>query len=396
MADSYAYTAIGAITGGDAVIMRADRADLATLAFGSMYNWDGVTWTQVTDVDAPSPATTLAIVARRWVAGFEDNDAWGWSKAGLFNDWDPSGVAVDQDLPDPIVGQEEIGGDLWSFNSRSTQIWQATGGDEAGAFAKVTGINIKVGLAGPNAVAKMGAGVMILGHTRQVFGTDGSGLSPIPNPGLEQALKALSVAELSECLAWSYTDVAKEFWGLNSAALDSAHVFDNETKLWHERKRYGRNGAGYDVDFSATAFGKTFVAGSDSPKVWSLEDDVFYDESDPIVRVMTVHIPSQGTVAVSRLVWDMSTRAVPLEGQGSSPVMRVRTSNDNGDSWSDWRTIDLPTLANKFLIQDFAFGLADPLNGMLIQHEISDPIGFTFNGLWVNPTPQELNGAIAA
>lgn len=394
MTSSLSYTNVGAISGSDDVTIRADRADWAIRAFGELYRWNGSAFTNITDADAPDFSQTLAVVARRWVAAFEDNDAFGWSVAGDPTDWPTNNQAQDQDMPDPIVGQENIGGDLWNFNAESTEPWQPTGGAETSAFAKVPGARIPIGLAGRSAVAQMGGGAMLLGHTRQVFGTSGYDLTPVPNPALESALTSLTEAQLGQCAAWSYRDPGKEFWGLN-AGLELGHVYDGETGLWHCRARYGAN---YDVHFATSAFGKRFVASRNARKVWSLEDDVYTDGVDddgediPLIADMTVHIQASGDVPVDRLVFDIVTFGVPLEGQGSSPVMRARTSSDNGENWSNWRDLALPTAATgPFHVQDFAWGLASNQHGMLVQISIADPIGFNIAGVWVNPSEQELN-----
>ena len=395
ISSSYSATNVGSIGGGDVVTMRADRSDLAVRAYGELYRWNGTAFTNVSDVDAPLFAETLAVVARRWVAAFEDNDAFGWSVAGDFSDWPANNQAQDQDMPDPIVGQEEIGGDLWSFGSKSTQIWQPTGGAEEVAFSPVTGANIPIGMAAREAFAKTAGGGMLLGHTRVVYGTQGYDLVPVANLSLESALKALTVAEMADCVACSYRDGSKEFWGLN-AGLENGSWFDLSTGLWHDRSKYGADE--YDIDFAASAFGKVFVASRSSPKIWSLEDDVYIDgydadgETIPIVRDLTVHIPSQGDVPVDRLVFDMVVRAVPLTGQGSSPKMMVRYSNDNGETWDTWRDLDLPTPSNAFRVQDWGLPMASAENGLLVHIRITDPVGWAFSGAWVNPSEEEMNG----
>lgn len=386
--DGFGFASVGALAGGEAVTMRADRANLGIRAFGQLKLWDGTDFTQVTDTNAPSFAQTFAVVAGRWVAAFQDNDVFGWAKAGLPLEWDPNGQAADFDLPDPIVGQEEIGGDLWSFNARSTQIWQATGGAENAAFAKMAGVNVKVGLAARSAFAPVGAGGMMLGHNRVVHGTQGAGLVPVPNLSLETALKDLSASELADCVAWSYQNGSKEFWGLN-AGLSSGHVYDADVQLWHERKRYGYDA--YDIDFVTNAFGMILAASRQGPEVWSLDDDVYTDAGDPIVREFTVAVPAQGDVPVDRIVWAIQTRDTPLSGEGSEPTMLVATSTDSGLTWSDEREVSLPTRSNRFRVQEFAFGRASAENGMLIRHRISDPFGFAAYGLWVNPTDTEIN-----
>jgi hypothetical protein len=390
LSSNYSSTTIGTINGGDMVTMRADRSDLAILSSGVLRRWNGTTLAGISDVDAPTNAETLAIVARRWVAAFSDNDAFGWSVAGDYSDWPANNQAQDQDMPDMIVGQEEIAGDLWSFNAETTQVWQATGGAEESAFAKVQGVSIPFGLAGRHAIAAFGGGAMLLAHTRQVMGTSGYDLQPVAYPDLESTLKDLTEAELADCAAWSYRAPGKWFWALN-AGLEIGYVFDGETGLWHGRTKYGSDE--YDLDFATSAFGRVFVAGRQSRKVWVLDDNVYTDDGDPILREMTVHIPSQGDVPVDKLVFDLVTRDVPVTGQGSSPVMQVRTSSDNGEVWSDWRELALPTPSNKFRVQDFAFGVASAEHGMLVHMRISDPIGFAFHGVWINPSEQEMNAA---
>jgi hypothetical protein len=398
MTSSLSYSDIGALAGGDLVTMRADRADLGVLAFGSLHNWDGTTFGTVNDADAPNPATTFAVVARRWIAAFEDNDAFGWSKSGLYNDWDANGQAVDQDLPDPIVGQEELAQELWSFNATSTQVWQPTGGAEDSAFSKIPGVSIERGLAARTAVAKLRSRkqLVILGDNRQLHATQGYDLVPIENAALEQDLKALSETELAACALWSYEDGGKEFVALSTGALEKGYVLDAETGLFHQRARYGASV--YDIDFAAAAFGKVFVASRSSRKIWSLEDDVYIDGYDasgdavPLIRDMTVSIPSVGDVPVDRLVFHVVTRDVPVTGQGAAPVMQVRTSNDGGESWSDWRELQLPTPSDReFHVQDFSWGQASHEHGMIVHIRISDPIGFAFYGVDVNPTEEELS-----
>lgn len=394
MSASYTYSEVGEINGGDIVQMRADREDLALLTFGVMRRWTGAAYTVIEDEDAPTFTGALAVVARRWVAANQGTDLFGWALAGDPTDWPANNEAQDQDLPDPLVGLEEIGGDLWAFGSKTTGVWQATGGAEEVAFAKMGGVGISVGLAGRDAFAPMGAGGMLLGHNRVVYGTQGFNLTPVPNLALEQALKALTASELEDCAAWSYEDGSKELWGIN-AGLAEGHVFDAQTGLWHLRSKYGSDT--YDIDFAASAFGQIFVASRQSPAVWTLDDDVYIDGFDdngdaiPIQRDMTLSIPSAGDVPVSRLVFDVKLKDVPSTGQGSSPKMLLRASSDGGASWDTWQDVDLPTPQNKFRPQAWALGLATAEHGMLVQLRITDPIGFAFSGVWINPTLEEMN-----
>jgi hypothetical protein len=81
----------------------------------------------------------------------------------------------------------------------------------------------------------------------------------------------------------------------------------------------------------------------------------------------------------------------PLSGQGSAPTLMLEVSSDNGNSWSDERTVSLPANgAWGKRIQAYRFGMFRTEYGMLVRIRISDPVGFALYGVWVNPTHDEI------
>jgi hypothetical protein len=393
ISDAWTYAGLGIVPGGDVVTLRAMRSNLMLRAAGTLNLYDGSSLTQVTDVDAPANASTLAIVGNRVVAANATTDGFDWSKAGLPLVWDVDGAAADIDLPDPIIGQEEISGDLWSFNSRSIQPWQATGGSEAEAFSPITGAAIPRGLIGREAIAKIGAGRIFLGDDKVAYGTSGLSVNPIVNPDMEDALEVFTEAELAvDAIAWSYKVGSKEFWVLRSA-LDRAFCYDVAEGVWHERTRFGADQ--YDVAFAARAYGSVVVASPDSGDLWALDPDVFDDAGNPIERVMTFNIPVGADTSVNRLVFDMRCRDQPVSGQGSEPTMMLNWSTDGGETWAlqdgNLREVSLPGPGVYGMrIQSYTFGLAKSETGWLLQITITDPIRFSLAGIWVNPTEDEL------
>lgn len=386
----WGFGSVGTITGADDVWIVPFQSDVAGLALGLIYHWDGTTYTQVSDGDAPTYCSTLASVAYRLVASTQTGDGFSWCKAGLFNDWDSSGNAADIYLPDPIVNQFELGFELYSFNSTSIQPWQPTGGSEAEAFATSPGSAVRIGLATRAAIARVGDGAMFLGHDRRIYRMAG-GLQPIPNRDLESALAALTQADIdADVRAWSYTHESKTYWGL-TAGLERAWVYDLDLGLWHERARYGEDM--YDVDFATSAFNgaSVVVASSNATYLWSLESSVFTDDGDPIEREMTIHVPLEGDGSIDRIVLDASFGSQPTVGQGSAPILMLSVSTDGGNSWCEERRISLPILGDYDLrVQDFCFGQGSAELGAILKLRITDPIYFAVYGCWINPTLQEV------
>lgn len=387
ISSNYGFSVVGSLSGGDVVTMRAFRSDLVLRAFGSLHHWNGTLFSTVTDTDAPDSASTIAVVGFRVVAAEEGGDSFSWSKAGDALDWDASGLAADIDLPDAIIAQEEIDGDLWSFGSRSTTPWQATGGAEDEAFARIPGGGVRRGLAGRDLVARAGDGAMIVGDDRSIYQTTGLSLAPVPWRDLEIAIRGLTDAQVQGSTAWSYRDGSKEFVGF-SFGLDRVFVMDRDTGVPSEWTRYDQSVA--DFDFVMRAFGQVVVGSKSSAKIWSLDPDEFEDDGDPILREFVIHIPTGGDIPIDQLVFDMDTRGVPLTGQGSSPLMQVMYSVDNGITWSPEEDVDLPTASDRFRPRMWALGLGDAVHGMLVKMRISDPIGFACWGVHVNPKPNEV------
>lgn len=390
VSSAWSAAGVGTIFGGDTVNFVGLRASLALRAFQSIHTWDGSTFGTVTDPNAPTNPSTLASVGNRILAADGGGDTFAWSKAGLPLDWDPSGIAADVNLPDPIVGQNRVRGDLWSFNSRSIQPWSATGGSEAEAFIPVPGVQIETGLMARDSVAILSDGrAAFLGADRVVYLTSGFGLSAISDDDITLALKAFTDAQLASARGWSYKDGTKEFYGLNFGA-ERAIVYDLSTRLWHERTRYGSSA--YDIDFMANAYGEVVCASNASTYLWKLDPDVYMDDTSLIQRQMTVHIPTGALTDINRIVLDVQFFDQPLTGQGSAPTMILDYSKDGGQTWSTdsgtQREISLP--ANGQLgkrIQAFQFGRARPEYGFLLRLTLTDPIGFALSGIWVNPDP---------
>lgn len=390
VSSSYGYASIGTISGGDVVTMRAFRTNLGARAFGELYTFNGSTFTNVTDGDAPAFASTFATVGYRGVAANEGGDGFSWSVTGDLTSWPTGGAAADFDLPDPIVGQENVGGDLVSYNAASIQFWQPVpGAPEDEAFAPVQGATIReTGLFGRDAVARAGEGQMFLGSTRVIYDLQGFSVRPIVNRDCEEAIRSIADATLALATAWSFRDGSHEFWGL-SAGLGRAFVYQRDVGAWLEWTRYGEDV--FDIDFAVNAYGETFVAGKLSPYLWTIDGDVFTDDGDPILNVITTHIPSAGDVPLDRLVFDIETRAIPVSGDAAAPTMQVRVSYDNGQSWTSPEDIALPLSGDRYKAQMWNLGMVDPTAGLLVEVMVSEPFGFAYYGLWANPSKDEIS-----
>lgn len=384
---NYSYSSVGALSGGDSVKMRSYRDDVAYEAFGAAFVYDGATQTQITDMDFPATAGGLASVALRLISFEAGAVAFSWSRAGLPLDWPSDGEAATPDLVDPIVSVEEVNDDLWVFGKRRIRPWQATGSEaNADAFTVMPG-GIRRGLIGDEAIADIGGAKFFIGDNRAAHITGGGGVDMVANRDLELALAGLSDSEAQAIKCWAFEDGSRRFAGV-SAGLGQAYVLDLANGLWSTWSRYGVDA--FDIDYAANAFSARVVASNQSPYLWTLDRGVYSDDGDPLVRSFVAHVAAAGDVPVDRLVLDLETVDVPLEGDGAEPMAQIEYSTDNGQTWINYGDVDLPHANDRFRVSLWGLGQADAVAGMLIKVTISAPFGFAAYGLWVNPTEDEV------
>lgn len=384
---NWALTNLGALGGGDTIQWAPFREKLALLAGNQIKVFDGSTLSTVTDPDAPATPITLTQAGYRLIAADAGGDAFGWSKAGLFNDWDPNGQAADFDLPDPIVGQEEQGGDIISFNAESIQRWRPTGGVESEAFSPVASGLQNMGLLGRDLIARLDGGLAFVNHKRVPCWIGDGQPTEWANRALSDDLVTISAANRAAGLGWAYSDGEAEFYGVRFSGLGSGYVRDTSTGLWHTRKRY--NTSQWDVGYVTSAYDSVLCASPTSTYLWSYDRTVYTDDGDPIERVMTVKADLPDDMSIQSVCLDIRCYDQPLSGQGSAPQALLTYSRDGGQTWSDaWgdtRTIDLPTRGNtEARPTEWQFGLFTRSYGFMLKITLSDPVGFAVQGLWLN------------
>jgi hypothetical protein len=389
-------TDTGATLGGTTgrVLFDGLGANALALANNTLTVWNGTTPTNVnssTDPDFPSNAYTLASLADRALTSAQDSDQFDWSGVGDATSWPSTGFAASARLPDPIVSQIVLGGDLWHHGKNNAQVWRAVGGSDADAFDLLSSLVIDRGIIGRDAIAKLDSSAAWIGEDRVAYELNGYAPSRIVNRDLELALRALSddAAANIACLAYSF---GSHLTWLANLPDSRAFAFDMLTRKWHERTTFGQDG--FAIRHYARFGDKHVVASDNSDAIYTWEDDVYSDAGTPIERVIMLHVPFQGrNTPVSNITLDMKTFGQPVTGQGSAPVAMVSFSRTGGslNSIPDFgieRMVSLgaagqygkrPTL--------WRLGAVNAADGLLLRIRITDPVGFALSGVWVNELP---------
>ena len=387
VSSAWASTSIGAIAGADPVRFADFRAALIALAGGTIYYRSDPTFASVTDGDAPSPPSAITTAGYRILASVVAGDEFGWSKAGLYNDWDPLGSAQAIDLPDPIVGLGQDSGDAIAFGSRSIARWRATGGAEDEAFSPMAGI-VNMGSIGGNVITELDGGLSFVNDRGEMASIAGGAPTTIECRAFSDEFNRLSLLTRSAALGWGYQEGPVSFYGVRAVGLPRTYVLDRSTGLVHQRARYGY-ATTYDVGYTARAYDATVCASPESPYLWQWSRDVFDDDGDPIIRTMTVRAEIAEDMTIYSVALDIRVIDQPLSGQGLEPSCMITYSRDGGQTWSDdWgdvRVVPLPAVGQADARPgDWQFGAFTRVHGALFRIQISDPVRFAVQGLWLN------------
>lgn len=382
-----AATNISTIDGADVAHFGGLRANLVLRSGSSIYRYNGSALTASTDANRPLTPRTLAIVAGRALLADATDDLFQWSKPGLPLEFDPNGIAADFELPDPIVAQTEHRGDLISFNSKSTQRWQATGGIESEAFAPVLSATIRQGLLSTHAFARMNDDLCFIAEALTAYRIN-EGFTPLQNRDLTAVLQGLTVSDRAETFCSSWEDGERNVWITRLKGVGRGFAYDVMTGSWSEVTTYGLDQ--YDLAFSAQAYGATYVMGRETGAVWRLDRTSYTDAGEPIERIMTLRVMAGRDTPIDELALDLQCVDQPLTGQGSAPTAVIRASRDGGMTWDPPRTVNLPTPGQYGRrVQLWGMGLITREHGLTLEIVITDPIGFAITGAWINPTAEE-------
>ena len=385
ISDTYVVTNLGAIAGADNVQWGYLRENLLILGGGELYKWDGATLTQVSDSDFPANAYTLTMLDQRVIVTVNGEDQYYWSNVLDSTSWASLAFATSERRPDQIIASGTLGGDLWLFGSKGIEV--LSGGGEASApFSTLRSVDIFKGCASRDSLQLIQGSFFFLADDRSVYQTTGYGIQQIAYRPLERLLEVMTAQELSECVGFQVQFGSRLFYVLRLPD-NAAFAYDIFGDTWTELKTWQQDN--YKIAFCVSAYGKTFCAGPNQGDIFTYERDVWTDDSGIIERIFTLAVGVGQRLMIGNLGYDLSTYAVPLSGQGSSPKMMVEYWKDAGryESGSSGVIVDVSLPAQGETRSNVAIrslGLVNPKDGLILQHTVTDPIGLQVSGCRVN------------
>jgi hypothetical protein len=265
-----------------------------------------------------------------------------FSISGLYDGfaWDGADFAAAEGSPDSVQAIVSNMRQIWLFGSETTEVWFDSGSADF-PFTRLDGAFIEYGCAAPFTAQKFDNSVVWLGGGSKASGVvwQSQGFTPkrISNHAVEYAIQ--QVADLSTTTAYTYQFGGHSFYALNLPDGKTTWVYDSATNQWSERQSFN-NGvlSRHRGENHAFCYGKHLVGDYQNGNVYVMDNAVFTDNEQPIIRIRrSPHLMDNLLrVFYSRFQLDASV-GVGLDGApsvGANPQIGLSWSDDYGFTWS--------------------------------------------------------------
>lgn len=282
-----------------------------------------------------------------------------WSNPADPSTLDGLSFATTEAGPDNCVRGMSLNGNYWVFKERSTEIWYPTG-ISTGAFARIGGGVLEVGLKSFNLAAKGRDMLFFVGNDGIAYMTAGQDMQPISTRSVERDIR---VNDPTHCFYYEWE--GHKFCVIRFSDRP-AWVYDFATAEWHERSE-GVNHGPWDAVASVANNSGQWLIGATLGGISRL-DDVRTDKGSFLYRQATSHTlrmdGARFRVPEVEIYGAYGYAPVPTEveyyldvgggylGLGSGffclesigspePKMTVSVSRDSGATWGNSRIKDM-------------------------------------------------------
>ena len=266
----------------------------------------------------------------------DQNDGTTWGVGNFFQR---------QAAGDPWVAMRVVNLDIWLIGTETSEVWYDAGAYPV-PFEPRPDALIQHGTVAPWSVLSLGDVLIWLNRNTQ--GQDmivrNQGYAAVKLSSLPVDRSIDEMADSTDAVAFSYQDRGHQFYLLNFPTGGTAWGFDAATGEWCERRYWysaGNEWQALRVQTYVLAFGVHLVGDRQTGKVYEMSKDSALDVDGNgmrrLRRFMGLRGDNHRRVVYPRLEVVMQTGSVPSSGQGSDPVVMLRTSNDSGHSWSPER-----------------------------------------------------------
>lgn len=251
--------------------------------------------------------------------------------------------ALKDSSTDNLITLIENNREAWLIGERTSEVWFNSGGTNF-AFSRIPGVGPQIGCAAKNSIARCGQQLAWLGRNEQgqniVVVSSQYTWARISTHAIDHEIAQYPV--VSDAVGYGYEEDGHLFYMLTFPTADVTWCFDFTSQFWHQRASYDpvagvfhRHRSNCFMDFGDVRLVGDYQTG----QIHQMSRSFYTDAGNPLRCVRrTPHLWLKETrkrMFFSSLQVEF-TPGVGLQfGQGQTPQVMMRYSNDGGFTWSN-------------------------------------------------------------
>jgi hypothetical protein len=329
--------------------------------------------TNIADIVFPDSAAVVAVeyIGSLFVFVRASTHKFYWSAPLDGRTIDALDFASAEREPDQLLDVKALGDNLWFFGQSTIECWAHTGDSDL-PFTRIEQVSFDKGIHSTGAAVKADNSIIFVGSNGTVYR-----IADVPQRISDHSIEERIIASATLKM------FAYQLEGHEMVAIrldDETLIVDLATGEWHENQTDGGNWIACD----GAMVGRTAYFGhATTGQVMGFGG--WDDLGDEMERRLTFAQQLDAPTSINRLtVWANSGQTELLSGQGSEPTIELRTSDDAGNTWTDWEGEPLgPQGAYRTLPEWRALGMFDA-PGLMGELRVTDPVPFRLSNIKAN------------
>jgi len=232
---------------------------------------------------------------------------------------------------------------LWLPGETTTEIYENTG-DSDFPFERLAAGFMQKGIAASATLCRFDNTLVWLSKDDRGHGllVQANGYNPVVISPASINWKWSRYSRIDDAFAFTYQIEGHEFYVLTFPTGNATWVYDAREKQFHQWSSNisGNEQSRHRANAHCFAFGRHYVGDYDSGKIYTIEPDVYTEAGTTIIRDrISINMDIENSrFSLDEVEIECQPGVGLSSGQGSNPLMMLRTSKDDGNTWGNERT----------------------------------------------------------
>lgn len=361
--------------GNQLIIVDGNHGYIVTLATNVM--------AQIIDPDFPNGTRQVAYLDTYFICGQPGTQNYFYSDFNNGLVWNALDFGTAESDPDLIVGTIALGRTLYQLGVLTTEGFTDSGDSD---FPFTRSVLIDIGLAAVESLVKADNALFFIGQTKEgagiVYRLSGGSAVRVSTHPIEYQISQMS--RFDDAIATVIQDSGHTFVQFTFPTADESYTYDIATGAWFQTGYLDNGNITRDrINCHMFHEGKHLVGDYENGKIYEASQNIYDHDGDEMLRLRSFTMPDsqKKRVLYGRIELDCEFGVGLSSGQGSDPLVMIRWSDDNGNTWSGLRTATLGKIG-EYWNRAYLLRCGSGRSGRIFEVSCSDPVKFCLSGAY--------------